>query len=955
MIASYEDLSPEALAPLGFDSPVQACRLLQEMAGHDIPDSLFAAVLQALIPALADCADPDRAVANLVRWGEAVGSRATAYQFLAASPPAGRILVTVLAASQFFADLLIRDPEYLEALTNPTLRKKARSADAIWADLSRRVGIAKTPNSRRDALRRAKGPEVLRIGVRDLLGDAEMPVIAREISDFADGCVRMALQICVEERDDAKTPAFAVIAMGKLGGMELNYSSDIDLIFVHGDDEDAAVCIRLAEAVRDTLAKVTPSGYLFRVDLRLRPEGRFGPVSRSLSSCRAYYESWAEPWERQALLKARAVAGDADLGAVFIEMTQAFAYQTRTEETVVESIRQNKRRLEEKIARAGETDVNVKEGLGGIRDIEFPVQLMLLLAGGINPSLRTGNTLEALDRLTSLGLLTDAECVILSESYIFLRTVEHRLQLLDDRAVRCLPRESGALRKFGRVLGYADGENFLADYRQRTQRVHRLFEQLFYREPGDAETVEDVGTVRRWALAPDDPEAQEGLRTALATRGFRDIEAAVTHLRLLAAGSAYGDVTPEARAGFAALADALLDAAAQTIRPDDALRGLVSLAQAAPSPAVLYQSLRENPRLLPRFCSLAGEAPALWQILLSHLEFWDLLSDEEAMDRALTTQMSTGRITPEALARSALRSRLHTGARDVWQIIDVAEAISETTTTARALLDSGLALARIETGLDVPLAIIGLGKFGGGELGYGSDWDVLYVGDPSTLADTTRLVERLQHLLREDLRPFGVRFEIDARLRPEGRKGALVLDIATYRDYYEHRAATWERQTLLKARAVAGDVRLGGEFAALAQAVVFAHPATPAEEEEIRAMKHRLETERSKGPQDLKLGPGGLSDVEWTAQLLQLRHGVRRKALRVPNTLSALRGLRDEALITQADWETLDNAYRLLTHLRNHQFLQTGVGSDVAASPTETLQATMRETRDVCRRLFYGT
>ena len=407
MIAVYEDLTPEALAPLGFDSPAQACRLLQEMAGHNIPDVLFNTVLQALMTALSESADPDRAVANLVRWGEAVGSRAAAYQFLATAPQAARILVTVLAASQFFADLLIRDPEYLEALTNSSLRAHTRSAAAIWSDLRRRVEIARTPNARRDALRRAKGLEVLRIGVRDLLGDAEMPVIVQEISDLADSCVRMALQICREERGGPR--AFSVIAMGKLGGRELNYSSDIDLIFVHGDEEDSLECVRLAKSVGETLAKVTPSGYLFRVDLRLRPEGRFGPVSRSLSSCRAYYESWAEPWERQALLKARAVAGDESLGTAFVAMTQAFAYQNRIEEAFVESIRQNKRRLEEKVARAGEAETNVKEGRGGIRDIEFPIQLMLLLAGGSHPAIRTGNTLEAIDRLTGIGMLTAEE------------------------------------------------------------------------------------------------------------------------------------------------------------------------------------------------------------------------------------------------------------------------------------------------------------------------------------------------------------------------------------------------------------------------------------------------------------------------------------------------------------------------------------------------------------------
>ncbi len=701
--------------------------------------------------------------------------------------------------------------------------------------------------------------------------------------------------------------------------------------------------------MRDTLAKATPSGYLFRVDLRLRPEGRFGPVSRSLSSCRAYYESWAEPWERQALIKARAIAGDEGLGAAFVQMTQSFVYQTRLEEPFVESIRQNKRRLEQKVERAGEAEVNVKEGLGGIRDIEFTVQLMLLLAGGAHPTVRTGNTLAALDRLTEIGMLSVEECAAFREAYVFLRTVEHRLQLLDDRAIRCLPRGPGALQKFGRVLGYPDGPTFSREYHRQTQRVHRLFEGLFYR--GTVGKEPQTGLFAQWILALDDAGSQERVREALRERGFADAAAAQSLLRLPVAESTYGAIPPEARAGFAAIAEPLIDAAARTSRPDDALRGLVFLAQAVPSAAALYQMLGENHDLLPRLCRLAGDAGAIWQLLLSHLEFFDLLADSEAMDHPLTPPTAT--LTPPTLARYALRTRLHAGARDVWELTDVVGTAAEITHAAETILQQTIAIARDQLGVDAPFAVIGLGKLGGAELGYGSDWDVLYVGGED-LAGATLLAERVQRLLREELARQGVRFEIDARLRPEGQKGALVLDLASYQDYYAHRAATWERQALTKARWVAGDASLGRQFIADAQSFVYAGPASAAEVDEIRAMKRRLEAERSQGPHDIKLGPGGLSDVEWTAQLLQLQHGHRRRPLRVPGTLAALKALRDDAFITQSDWEGLDRAYRLLTRLRNHHYLRTGVGSDIAADLSETVRAAMREARAICRRRFYG-
>jgi glutamate-ammonia-ligase adenylyltransferase len=951
MLATYDDLTPQALAPLGFDDPAQACRVLQGMAGHDVPDAAFGAFLAVVTGALEGCADPDRAVANLGRWAEAVGSRAAAYGLLASYPAAARMLVTVFAASQFFADLLIHTPEYLEVLTNPRIRDRGRDAAALWADLSRRVGIAKTANARRDALRRFKPPEVLRIGVRDLLGYADMPQTARAISDFADVCVRMALQICAEERGLA-APPFAVFALGKLGGQELNYASDIDLVFVHGDALPTGEAVKMGEAVRDALAKATDAGFVFRVDLRLRPEGRFGPVSRSLESCRAYYESWAESWERQALMKARFVAGDASLGAAFSEMAESFVYRARVEESFVESIRGNKRRLEQKVARAGESEVNVKEGVGGIRDVEFTVQIMQLVAGGARPSLRGGNTLHALDALAQSGLLTGEERDALAESYVFLRAVEHRLQIRDELPVRNVPVEPNELRRFGRRLGYGDGAHFLTDYRRHTERVHRLFERLFYGE-AIAQVQEEPPTddLTEWALAPDDPAAQAALGDALAARGFRDVSAALERLGRSVSGSHYGGIMPDARAAFASLVPALLDGSGQTPDPDAALRGLEALAIAVPSHATLYQMLAESPALLPRLCLLAAESSYLWQMLLSHLELLDLLADEEAMD---TPPVFGPAETTTQVAAQARRARLKTGARDLWGLADVGQVIAEVTAAAEAALVDALRSARREMGFAGRFAVIGLGKLGGGEMGYGSDLDVLYVADPGELAQAARLAERAQRVLKDEMGRFGFRYEMDARLRPEGRKGQLVLDVNSYRDYYAQSAATWEQQALLKARFVGGDEALGREFAALAESVVYGTALTDAQAGEIRAMKRRVETERLRDPNDLKLGPGGMTDIEWTAQLLQLRHGPRRPRLRTPGTLDALRRLRDDALLTQADWETLSGTYTRLIGLRNRLYLRAGVSLNAPPALPDDLRALMAQSREVCLRVFYG-
>jgi len=946
MIATYDELTPDALASLGFDDPAQACHILQGMAGHDVPDAAFDRFLSVVLNALTGSADPDRAVANLGRWAEAVSSRTATYALLTVYPAAAEMLLTIFAASQFFADLLIHTPEYLEVLTNPRIRDRGRSKDALWIDLSRRVEIMKTPNARRDALRRFKPPEVLRIGVRDLLGFADMPETVRAISDFADVCVRMALQICADERG-LEAPPFAVIALGKLGGQELNYASDIDLIFVHGNDMPAAEANKLGEAVRDALAKATDAGFVFRVDLRLRPEGRFGPVSRSLASCRAYYESWAEPWERQALMKARFIAGDVGAGAEFAALSEAFVYPGRVEVSFVESIRNNKRRMEQKIARAGDAEVNVKEGTGGIRDIEFTVQLMQLIAGGARPHLRGGNTLTALDALASEGLLTEDERVTLRDSYVFLRRVEHRLQIRDELPVRNIPREASELRKFGRRLGYADGEAFLTDYRRHTARVNSLLASLFY----GSVPQQLAAPLTEWVLSPDDPTAQQSLRQALTERRFSDVESALGLLQHDVSGSQYGGITPEARASFAALLPALLDGAALTPDPDAALRGLGLLADALPSRAALYQTLVESPLLLPRLCVLAAGSPYLWQMLLAHPELLDLLAEDEVMDQPPRFMPVT---TLPVLAAQARRARLKTGARDLWGLADTPQMMAEVTEAAAATLIGALDITHQELGFTGRFAVIGMGKLGGGEMGYGSDLDVLYVANPGELVPAARLAERTQRLLKDDLAQYGFHYEMDARLRPEGRSGQLVLDIETYRAYYTRSAATWERQALLKARPIAGDISLGDEFAALALSVVYETPLTDAQAGEIRSMKRRIETERLHDPNDLKLGPGGLSDIEWTVQLLQLQNGLRRPRLRTPGTLDTLRRLRDDALIVQADWETLSDAYQQLSGLRNRLYLRAGISSDTPPALPESLQTLRQAAREICLRVFYG-
>lgn len=956
MIPTYDSLNIATIAPIGFDDPEQALRILQGLAGHDVADALFNRLLDPLTTSLARAADPSRALRNFAAWIDRSGSRAMYYDLLASQPPLMEALLAVLGASQYLAEILFRNPEYFEVLANPRIRDRSRSMDDMLADARRRLAVATSPGMRLEALRMFKPPEALRIASRDLLGYATVEETIAEISDFAEACVRASLDIC-----DAGD-GFAVIGMGKLGGRELNYASDIDLIFVHADRMEQAQASKLGEAVRDTLDRVTPSGFVFRVDLRLRPEGRFGAISRSLSSCRAYYESWAESWERQALLKARLVGGDSAVGDEFLKIARGFVFANRVQEQFVEEIRNNKRMLERQTARNGESETNVKQGVGGIRDIEFTVQLLQLLAGGRNPQIVTGNTMQALSRLSAIGLISESEAAAFADCYLFLRNVEHRLQLMDERPIRNIPSANPAeLDKFGKRLGYASGPAFLADYRVHAATANRLFTEIFYGAGSPPQMRDECGRgdeVAEWLATIEDNSSRAALDEHLRRLGFRDPGGALSILERSEKGTNYGEIAPAARESFAAVAGRMLEAASASGEPDEALRGLDQLATAAPSRAALYRSLAAEPELMQRLALLSGQAPFLFQVLLAHQEYVDMLSDPAEFERAVADVAGPGAYaTPADLARGLAafvrRERLRIGARDLWESPPVGDVMSDISALAQRALSAALRYPGLEE-VSETLAIVGLGKLGGAELGYGSDLDVLWVrdeqGDP---AQATRLAAALTALLNDGMTAYGVRWETDSRLRPDGRVGTLVRTAREFEAYYRGGGAdAWEIQALIKTRFVAGDAAAGMAMQRLAREIVYSAPVSDQQAEAMRRMKGRIERERCKDVRDLKLGPGGLSDIEWTVQLLQRRHGGRWKKAQSPNTLEALAALRDAAVIRQDDWETLTDGYKTLTRLRNRLWMRGGRGQDIAHEQQPDLLARRSAVRGVFERLF---
>lgn len=988
-----DQLTDAELHAAGFRDPARARRLFVGLAGRGVTDDDVALILPALLSALSECPDPDRSLANFARWFDALTNKATYFRYLAAHPTGLRILVHIGATSQFLADILAREPEYAEIIANPGVRGGVKAADQMFREMETLVGRITHLELKLDALRRYRQREVLRIAARDLLGLAELTATTQEFSNLADAsvqvCLALAAQVVQERHPNLPNARLAVIALGKLGGMELNYSSDIDLIFVadgcsDGGDHDQALeaATRQAEYLLAYLSRDTRSGHLFRVDARLRPEGRSGALVRTLASYRSYYENWAETWEKQAMVKARFVAGDHRLGQEFLDMIAAFAYPRSLSAGMLRDIRTNKQRMETRLRRAEDPRSNVKIGLGGIRDVEFTVQLLQMLHGARDPLVRTPNTLDAIARLRHAGLLSPSDADALADGYIFLRTVEHRLQLLYDRQTQDLPRGDLALDLLGRRMGFPDGEAFRQRYNAVTDRVRQVHERVFYGEEPETRPAESEWTAELMALAshPDEEGTAENdaavvLVDHLQSQGFVDAEGMVQSLRASLAGTGHGREAPEAVAEFLRLAPHLLQECARSPDPDAAWSGMALLADSIPNRAQWYQALLQAPELLRRLVRLAAGSRSLIQMLVRHPEWLDLMvSDEilatELKPRAAFEEELDARVAPlyesleasrvpsgempdtywQVLAGYCKRERLRIGARDIWGETSAAAAALELSHLADATLHILLraALACV-FGAGSPeadkaaerFAVMGLGKLGGQELSFFSDYDLVFVctddcftapssGGKSLYESLTHVAEWLLNAVPK-IRAHGVPFALDIRLRPEGRFGPTVQSTGQFRAYFADRAEVWERQTLIKARYVAGAQDVAQEFLSLTRDFVYGKELQPEEADAVRAMKARIENERLRPDEkalDLKLGHGGLSDIEFLTQIWQLKLGCRYPEVRSVRTLDALDALAEVGALPGPDVARLTSNYRFLLRLRNRLALLAGQSMD---------------------------
>ena len=805
-----------------------------------------------------------------------------------------------------------------------------------------------------------------------------LPSIAHALSDLADAVIAAALELARARVPGSQDVALAVIAMGKCGARELNYVSDVDVIFVAEPANEAAT--EMAKLVMSACSAITSEGMIWEVDAALRPEGKAGALVRTLSSHMDYYGRWAQSWEYQALLKARFMAGDQALGQSFVDSVAPFVWEAAGREGFIESVQAMRQRVADLLP-AKEADRELKLGRGGLRDVEFAVQLLQMVHGRSDEMVRSPNTLQALEQLATWGYVGREDAAALSAAYRFLRTLEHRIQLTRMRRTHVLPTDENELRRLGRSMGYLldPVAELTKEWRKHAREVRRIHEKLFYRPLLEAVARLNSEDAR---LTPD------AARARLQALGYRDPEGALRHLEALTSG-----VTRRA-AIQRTLLPVLLEWFAKTPDPDAGLLGFRRVSDALGTTPWYLRLLRDESVTAERLAVLLGSSKYVTDLLMKAPEAVNLLADEATLlprtrDELLTEAAAiAGRYEDPGAAVSALRAMrrrelFRIGACEVLGLADV-ELVGDALTDVTDAVISGALGAITRQILQAPeFVVIAMGRYGGGELGFGSDADVMFCYDDSH--DPQGAGERA-HQIANELRTLLMapstdpELLIDADLRPEGKNGPMVRSLASYIAYYERWSVGWESQALLRAEIAAGDAQLGEAFIDVVDPIRYHKDGlSDSALYEIRRIKARMESERLPRGVDptlhTKLGPGGLADVEWVAQVLQMQHGDRLPALRTTRTLKALRAAVDEDVIDNSDAQALIDSWTLVTRVRNTVMLVKGRPSDVVPKDPMELSRiahsmgygpragqqlmddylrTTRRARSVVMRLLYG-
>ncbi len=893
-------MAEQDLPPGIFADPPRSSRNLLALheafitSGSQYPVADFSAALNAHLLA---SPDPDMMLTNLVRFAEISVSKASLFNDLLHYPISMEVLLKLFGASRYFSDVLVRDPGLFRWLTASEAMNRGVTGKSLAAELGRVLEMFASPERRLDAFKRIERREVLRIGAQDLLESADLATVTRRLSVLADTLIDATGRIAVDQLSEtygttsAPSP-FAIIGLGKLGGGELNYSSDVDILFVYGDEGEGRkpsgvpytyheYFNKLAERIVQNLSQPSHEGHLYRVDTRLRPESGAGPLARSLRSYLLYYESRGELWERQMLIKARPVGGDPGLGEEFLRQIEPFVYPRTFFQTPLESIARIKARIEAAVGDAA----NVKLMAGGIRDVEFIVQALQLINGGKLRSVRERNTLLALQALTAADVLSHKEQDTLARAYVFYRTLEHRLQTMLNTQTHTLPSEVRLQEIVARMMGLSSAGEFHAVLSAHLRDVKAIFDRVLALRP--ASPASGIMAILEGGVE------EKSMSETLASRGFRDTRRAMKNLKLLTSGSALTDhreLDVRARDAFRAMGEAFFADIARTRDPDMTLDNFTTIAATQKLPHQLYTELAD-PRfrkflidicaVSPRFAQGLARNPLLMEYLMSDIHSLaegDLLALPPSGDLIVFKN----------------QQEVRAGVRHILGFSSEEALGGELARLADFVLAEVFADEMRKAGTaSLPLALFALGKYGTGEMSFDADLDLIFVSGAVSKEESAVLERAASSMVQRaaSVSENGKLYDVDVRLRPEGVNAPLVVTLAAYEKYLRGRASLWERQSLTRLRYVCGNASLAADVISMAEGVVYREALPEDWVDQIVAMRRRMES-RSKTMSrtflDLKLGPGGMADIEFFAQMVQMKAGGADPTVRSKGVLEVL-------------------------------------------------------------------
>src|SRR5438552_2828189 len=816
-------------------------------------------------------------------------------------------LLHLLAVSSICATRLTQNREALLWLSQPEVCVTCRGSSEMLAELH---GVAGDAVAKQDfaALRFWKGREMTRVALRELANVAPLEETTGELSQIAEICIRRVFErwdVELRQRHGSPTAEFAILALGKLGGSELNHSSDVDLLFLYSEEGQLTPHLsyheffnRLGKKILETFSTPHPAGSLLRVDLRLRPEGSAGPLARSLESMENYYAGFGETWERLALIKARGIAGSRELAYEFLRQHQPFIYPKSPTPDLLDEIANIKRRIERDVVGADNLERDVKLGSGGIREIEFVVQALQLIHGARHPFLQESSTFKALRGLRQLDLLPHEEVLTLDKAYRFLRRVEHRLQIEAEQQTHTVPQEPTALRRLALSLRFSSEQDFTAVLRQHMRAVRSVFQRV----------------ITEAHVEPVQPDRAI----------FSDQKRAAKALGDLAQGPTGFHIAPRTRQVFRKLRPVSLEWHTRAADPDTTLNQFVRFVEVYGLRSLLFELLVTNPRLLELLIKTFDASRFASELLIRRPQLLEEITSGERLDQAITLEehlrrlnlLNLGGASFDAVRAYRQTQLLRILLRDVLNLSALSGPQTELAALAEACLLFVIKLLGSEQ-----LTIIALGKFGGREISYGADLDVVFVGDD---------IRAAQNLIVTMAQPTaeGNIWVLDARLRPEGEKGPLVCSLETYRSYYAGRAQPWELQALTRARAFAGPLQ--NEFIEIAKRAWDTAGQHADLAVRIDNMLERIRRERGSGSDflDFKTGTGGMIEGEFLVQALQMRENIWE-----PNWGRALDRLRETRRVTDSETVNLKNAYAFLR--RCESVLRRFDNKSISAFPSD--------------------